>query len=216
MKPIILSVKRSKFRMDDARSTDMDRAYLDIRPTILKRDNDTCQFCALRMPGKMEVHHISGEHDKHEHSNLITACRLCHLAHHIGYVGVKNGGVLIRLPGIQQAELNHLVRTLWIGEDSNLLRVKDRCTSLLRTLEAASSGAEAMLGFTDPKLLGDYLLRLDEKAYRRRISILKDIKLLYHRDNFEDHIEDVKALYSGYPISQWEKLAESFMNSIHA
>jgi intracellular multiplication protein IcmJ len=214
MKSIILSVKRDKFRMDDARATDKDRGYLDIRPSILKRDNETCQFCELRVPGKMEVHHIKGDHGLNTFENLITACRLCHLAHHVGYVGVKKAGILVRLPGIQQAELNHLLRTLWIGEDSSLLSVKDQCSSLLRTLVLTAKGAESLLGFSDPKLLGDYMLRLDEKAYRRRIAILKDIKVLYNREEFEDHINDVRDLYTGYPVSQWSKLASSFEQTL--
>ena len=210
MKSIVPSVKRSKFRMDDALSTDKDRAYLEVRPSVLKRDHETCQFCEIRIPGKMEVHHISGEHDKNDMGNLITTCRLCHLAHHIGYVGVSKAGILIRLPGMQQSELNHLLRTLWIGEESSLLSIKDQCSSLLRTLVLCSKGAESLLGFSDPKLLGDYLLRLDDKSYRRRFSILKDIKVLYNRDEFENHINDVRELYTGYPVSQWSKIAAAF------
>jgi intracellular multiplication protein IcmJ len=196
--------------MDDALSTDKDRAYLEVRPSVLKRDHETCQFCEIRIPGKMEVHHISGEHDNNDMGNLITTCRLCHLAHHIGYVGVSKAGILVRLPGMQQSELNHLLRTLWIGEESSLLSIKDQCSSLLRTLVLCSKGAESLLGFSDPKLLGDYLLRLDDKSYRRRFSILKDIKVLYNRDEFENHINDVRELYTGYPVSQWSKIAAAF------
>lgn len=213
MKSIVLSVKRSKFRMDDARSHEKDRAYQQIRPKILERDNHTCQFCDLRLEGKLEVHHVSGEHGDNSPNNLITACRLCHLAHHIGFVGVKNAGLLVRLPGIQQAELNHLLRTLWIGEDSKLLTVKDQCASLLRSLALTARGAEALLGYSDPKLLGDYLLRLNEKQYKRRIGVLRDIKILYHRDSFEDHIKDVSEVYSGYPVARWGKIAEAFSQS---
>jgi len=196
--------------MDDARSHEKDRAYQQIRPKILERDDHTCQFCEIRLEGGLEVHHIDGDHGHNSPRNLITACKLCHLAHHVGFIGVKNSGILIRLPGIQQAELNHLVRTLWIGEDSKLITVKDQCVSLLRSLQLTSAGAESLLGYTDPKLLGDYLLRLTDKEYKRRIGILKDIKVLYYRDFFEDHIQRVSEIYAGYPVARWAKIAETF------
>ncbi len=196
--------------MDDARSSEKERDYLAARLRMLERDQETCQFCDIKIPGHMEGHHISGDHGNNTPENLVTTCRLCHLAHHIGYVGVKKSGILIRLPGIQQSELNHLLRTLWIGEEAKLMSIRDQASSLLRALVLTSQGAEAILGFSDPKLLGDYLLRLKPDEYRRRISILKDIKILYNREEFEDHIDAVRPLYAGYPTSQWRKLAAVF------
>lgn len=210
MKPIVLSVKRTQHRRDDPRSHEKDRAYQQARPKVLERDDHTCQFCDIRIPGDVEVHHMDGDHGHNDLKNLITACRLCHLAHHIGFVGVEKAGILVRLPGIQQAELNHLLRTLWIGEESKLITVKDQCSSLLRTLLLSAQGAEALLGYTDPKLLGDRLLRASDEEYKRRISFLKDIKIIYNRENFADHIKAVSDIYSGYPVARWSKIAEAF------
>lgn len=206
----VISVKRTRFRMDDPRSSEADAKFRSIRPTILKRDNHTCQFCGLRCESLQEIHHINGEHDNSSDDNLVTSCIMCHMVHHIGFVGLNKMGMLIRLPDVSQADLNHILRTLWLGENARVVSIRDQSIAILRALETCSVGAKQLLGYTDPQLLGEYLLQLDDTLYGRRDQVLKDIRILYHRDPFEEHLNVWEGIYSGYPITKWERFAKEF------
>ena len=58
MKDIVLSVKRSKFRTDDPKADEANNEFVNIRKSILERDDYTCQICKVRGSVKLHGHHI--------------------------------------------------------------------------------------------------------------------------------------------------------------
>lgn len=215
--PIHLGIKRTLSRQDDNMAADHDQVFRAIRPSILKRDNNTCGFCGIRATKLQDIHHIDGRQSNNSEANLITSCRMCHLCHHIGYVGLEGIGLLIYLPQISQGELNHLVRALWIGENSFIKDISSHSVALLRTLTNCAAGAKQLLGSAEPKLLAEYLGSLSNKDYAMRTKYLSGIRLLYHRDSFEDHISVWKdEVFSAYPVKHWNRHALEFAERLRS
>jgi len=55
-----------------------------IRPRILLRDDNTCQYCGYRNEKGMQVNHIDGNPKNHEDNNLEVICNYCHMITHSG------------------------------------------------------------------------------------------------------------------------------------
>src|SRR5690554_7898806 len=117
--PLILSVKRSRFRMDDPTADHANREFVGKRPSILERDRYKCRFCGFKAKKWQEVHHVNNDHQDNSDINLVTACPLCHLVHHVGFAGMRQAAQLIYIDPevkVSQRDLNQLVRALWIAE----------------------------------------------------------------------------------------------------
>ena len=54
-----------------------------IRKSVLKRDNNICQYCGHQHDKYMNIHHLN-ESDEHEVENLVTCCVACHAVLHMG------------------------------------------------------------------------------------------------------------------------------------
>lgn len=212
LEPLVLSVKRGRFRFDDPNANASDAAFKQIRPQILRRDKFTCCFCGFRAPKYQEVHHRNDDHDENTEQNLVTACVLCHMTHHIGFAGQKQRGCLIYLDpeiGCTQAGLNNLVRGLWIGARSREKEVQVHSISLLSRMLKASVSARRMIGTSDATVLGDYLLGLPDREYARRAEALSGIYLLPLKEGYEKHIEYWdKGVFNSIPARTWPQLAE--------
>lgn len=210
-KKISLSVKRDRYRCDDPTAEEADKIFKKIRKEILKRDNYTCQFCGLKSLKYQEVHHVNDNHHDNSEKNLITICSLCHSCFHIGFSGQKEKGIIIYINpelNLEQSELNNIVRTLWIGEKSKNSTFSLICTNLLARFNKAAVLAERELGTSDPLVLGDALLKYDEKTYKKRNDVLNGFYFLpfvsaylpqlnYWNDN----------IYKNIPTDKWLDIA---------
>lgn len=211
-RPLVLSVKRGRFRFDDPNASASDKAFKEVRSQVLERDHRTCQFCNFRAPKYQDVHHLNDNHDDNRPENLITTCVLCHMAHHVGFAGQSKRGTLIYLDpglGMDQATLNQLVRTLWIAEASDEKAVRLHALTLLSRLYKAAVNARRVIGTSDPTVLGDFLLGLSEAQYRRRGEVLSGIYLLPLKEGYEQYIKFwIEHVYHGIPVRTWTRLAE--------
>jgi intracellular multiplication protein IcmJ len=187
--PIRLSVKRGAFRSDEPSPPGSDAVYRSARLQALKRDDYTCRFCGFRSE-KNETHHANDNHDDHQVENLITACVLCHMAHHIAFAGAKNRGSLIYLDGhpIDQGGLNQLVRTLWIAEELSKGDLKSTAAQLLSRLERAEILATQHIGTTNPSVIGDFMSSLSEEDYANRDVSLRGVYLLPKKSAYMGHL----------------------------
>ena len=198
MKSITLSIKRDGFRGDQPDPIKGLADFKVIKPVILERDLHQCQFCDFHAPKYQEVHHI-GDHENNDQSNLITACSLCHMCHHIGFAGIKSRGVLIyckegiSIPNFQ-ARLNNLVRLLWSCSSSKNKVIASNAADYLKRLENLRVAANNKIGTSDPIFLGNYLRDLEDKDYHLRGSVLEGIYLLPLRDGYQNQ------------ASYWDKL----------
>lgn len=207
--PIRLSVKRGAFRSDEPSPPISDAVYRSAREQALKRDDYTCRFCGFRS-AKNEVHHANDDHNDHSSENLITACVLCHMAHHIAFAGIKNRGVLIYLDGhpIDQGGLNQLVRTLWIAEATAKGDLNHTAKQLLSRLERAEILAVQKLGSSSPTVIGDYMSTLTDEKYETRDEALRGIYLLPKRSAYASHITAWIKDSKQFMPDDWIKKAE--------
>lgn len=208
---LILSVKRSQFRVDDVMSDVKDKVFVAKRPVILERDQFSCRYCDWQAQKYQEVHHLDDDHGNNADGNMVTACCLCHLCNHIGFAGAKGSAVLIYLDpamGVTQVELNSLVRILWLAESGNDPELRGRASGLLMRLMAATAAAKQQLGSSDPSVLGSFLLGLDDEQYASRQERLKGVYLLPVREAFKAQVtywrtETMKSL----PTSTWVEVS---------
>lgn len=209
---IILSVKRSQFRCDDPTSDEADAGFKKVRPEIIERDDSTCQFCNFKAPKYQEVHHLNDIHSDNRPENLITACCLCHAAHHVGLSGTLQKGCLIFLDpalGISQADLNQIVRSLWIGETSKSPEISMSCVSMLSRLHKANVPARRLIGSSDLSVLSDFLLALDDDKYQVRDDYLSGIYFLPYKEYYKPHIDYwMKNVFHQFKPTDWVEAAE--------
>ena len=190
MKPITLSIKRDGFRGDQPDPVKGLADFKTIRPVVLERDRNVCQFCGFHAPKYQEVHHLE-DHEDNSPENLITACSICHMCHHIGFAGIKSKGVLIyckegaNIPNFQ-AVLNNLVRTLWFCELSENKEISLNAKDYLKRLENLRVAANSYLGTSDPIFLANYLRELDDKTYNSRGTVLEGIYLLPLKEGYKN------------------------------
>lgn len=152
-----------------------------VRSEILSRDDHTCQYCGFQAMKFQEVHHIDDNHANNDPSNLITTCSLCHMCHHIGFAGNERKGLMIWLDpelGLAQADLNSLVRQIWIAELSDSKEIKFASQSLYSKLQSQIISATRRLGDACPSMLGAHMMKLSEEDYSRRAQVLQGIYFL--------------------------------------
>lgn len=127
---LVLSAKRSVWRMHD-HADEADRAFRQVRRAVLEAADNTCEYCDQRSEKYQEVHHADDDHKNNSPINLIATCPLCHQVFHIGLAGMKEGGDLIYLPEMSQAELNQLALVIWLVTETDPASIKDASDALL-------------------------------------------------------------------------------------
>lgn len=212
MKKINLSVKRGLFRSDDPTADEANSEFKKVRKDILKRDDNTCQYCGFRSDKYQEVHHIDDNHSNNEADNLITICAICHSCFHIGLSGIRQSGILIQIPPamkVTQAQLNQLTRALWIGEVGGSKEVALSSISVLSRLKKRTVEARRTVGTSDPTILGDFLLNLEKERYNNRSDSLKGIYLLPLKEGFEKQLSYwASNSFKAIPPSTWHDISK--------
>ncbi len=78
--------------------------------SFFKKHDHRCYFCDFRDLRFLEVHHLDGNHNNNNESNLVPACTLCHRAHHLAWVLTDRSGLLGICHELDQIRINHLQR----------------------------------------------------------------------------------------------------------
>lgn len=156
----------------------------------LARDGYVCRFCGLASGPWAEIFHRNGDHADDSLDNLATACPACHACQHLGRDGADQEYLVIWLPHLTQAALNHLVRGIHHvfadhGEAVHMAAPPSQDTSALRSayaayreLAACSSTAQASLGTSSPRLVGEVLLSLPPSAASRAAALVDGLRLM--------------------------------------
>lgn len=84
-------------------------AWKKLRLKILIRDNYTCQYCGFRAEKWQIVHHMDGNPNNNNETNLETICPMCNLIHHSGQGCVVQG--VVSLYGKSNVSQNEIVQT---------------------------------------------------------------------------------------------------------
>jgi intracellular multiplication protein IcmJ len=138
---------------------------------ILKQDDFTCRFCGFRS--------IQYQRTVPFKDDFVTACGFCEQVLFLERAGMMGTGVLIWLPEISQAELNHIARAIYVAraeDGSDMALTAERA---LDALMARKTEAKKRLGSEDPLLLSAVLTEhLSDKERAVATGKLDGIRLL--------------------------------------
>ncbi len=202
LRSIQLAVKRSSWR-PAGHYESLHGDWSKIRIEILKRDDYMCVYCGFSAHKFQEVHHLDGDHDNNLPENLVTACSFCHATQHIGLCGKEGRGLLIWLPEMSQASLNHAVRWLELGPYSKpdvASHINAPKESLQKFFEYRIKVCAEKFGSSDPSALADHLLNLTDDQYEHDVSVrLSPVRLYpvvskYSTEQKEAWIEQLSIL----------------------
>ncbi len=167
----------------------------------LARDGHVCRFCGLASGPWAEVFHRNGDHADDSLDNLAAACPACHACQHLGRDGGDQEYLVVWLPHLTQAALNHLVRGIHHvfadhGEVAHMAAPPSQDTFVLRSayaayraLAACSSIAQASLGTSSPRLLGEALLSLPPSAASHATALVDGLRLLSRGRLFRNGVD---------------------------
>lgn len=173
MVPIHMGIARqSSAFLSDKQSDD----YIALKSKILTRDDHTCQCCGFRSEKYQELLNISeGPSPKDE--DIITTCLFCYQCFYLDEVSRMRSGILLWLPEIEQADLNHIARALYVARISQG-PMADTSKKILDTLMTRRADVRERLGTDDPgvlsKVLSDYISR---KRYAERDKRLDGVRV---------------------------------------
>ena len=156
----------------------------------LARDARTCRFCGLAAGRWAEVFHLDGDHAHDAPDNLAAACPHCHACQHLGRETAGQEYLLVWLPELTQAALNHLARGVHrafhdhgeapcpeVAPSRDTPRLRSAYTAY-RALAARAALAEQRLGTSSPRVLGEALLGLSRPAAGRAPALVDGLRLL--------------------------------------
>jgi len=151
--PITLGIAREQRGAQNA-SKDPKEVGLNpqIRQKILERDDHTCQCCGFKSKKYQDVHFIDGDTTNLQMNNMATTCIFCHQCFNIDKVNDMRSGVLIWLPEIEQADLHHIARAIYVSRISQG-SMAETAKKALETLMKRREEANARIHTDDPNVL---------------------------------------------------------------
>jgi hypothetical protein len=187
----------------------------------LHRDGFTCRCCGFTSKRFQRVvaDPVSVQDDK----AFATVCTFCEMALALDRAGPTSGALLIWLPELTQAELNHTLRALYVAKVSKT-PLAAAATRTLEVLTARRAEAKKRLGTDDPLILATALIEsVDDAAYAARTAKLEGIRLMAgdrylvrQRGVDVDVFPQMLSFWVGAegpfgrkPVSEWEKMFES-------
>ena len=149
----------------------------ELRPKILERDDHTCRFCGFKSQKYQEVHFLNSNPEDLRADNLATACIFCHQCFDLEKTSQMNSGVLVWLPEIEQNQLNHLARAIYVARISQG-SMADSARAALEAIMARREDAKARLATDDPYFLATVMRDfLGPKHYAARTEKLDGVRL---------------------------------------
>lgn len=149
----------------------------EVRQKILTRDNHVCQICGFTAQKYQDVHCIDGDESNIQTNNLITACIFCHQCFDLEKVAEMRSGVLIWLPEIEQADLHHIARAIYVARISQG-SMAETAKKALEVLMKRREEAKARLKTDDPYVLSMVMRDfLGPRQYAMREKKLDGIRL---------------------------------------
>ncbi len=150
----------------------------ELRPKIFERDKHICRFCGFQSAKYQEITFLNGHGQDIRPDNMVTSCIFCHQCFDLEKASQMNSGVLIWLPEIEQAELNHIARAIYVARISQGT-MADAARSALESLMARREDAKVRMATDDPFFLSTVLRDfVGPKNYADRGQKLDGIRLL--------------------------------------
>ena len=160
---------------------------------VKKRDFNTCRFCGFTAEEGMHVVNLDHNYSNNIASNLVTSCPLCSQCLFIEQIGCgdNNGGVLIYMPEISQADLNGLTHALFCAIANGTMH-ESSAQSIYNNLRLRAKTVESVYGEgrSEPKVFGKMVINTPtSNADALHKEILKDLRVLANISSFSDQIK---------------------------
>lgn len=200
--PISLTAKRGNWQRFMSRKANP--AFRKVADRVLARDQFTCRYCGFNAERYQEVVNFDQNYTNNTFNNLVTACEFCANCFFIESVGKDNrqGGTIIHLPEISQADLNHFCRALFCS----LLRdapYKGKLQAVYLSLQDRSKSVEEVFGPStqDPNVFGEALIDSGLTPEQLKHPILSELKLLPVRKFYKIQAEYWKeTVFASIPL----------------
>jgi intracellular multiplication protein IcmJ len=149
----------------------------DLKTRIFERDYHTCRYCGFVSRKYQEINYLNGDRSDWNEKNLVTACIFCQQCFHLDEVSTMRSGVLLWLPEIEQAELHHIARAIYVARISQG-PVADAARKALDVLMARREEVKKRISTDNPYILATVLRDyLGPKHYEMRGKKLKGVRL---------------------------------------
>ncbi len=123
-----------------------------IRQKILERDQHECQICGFISKKYQDVHFLDGDTTNLVMDNMATSCIFCHQCFNIDKVNQMRSGVLVWLPEIEQKDLHHVARAIYVSRISQG-SMAETAKKALDVIMARREEAKARIHTDDPNIL---------------------------------------------------------------
>lgn len=174
--PITLGVRQRPGAEGAAERHDNQSADHPQSDEILARDGYTCRCCGFYSPKFQRV--IPWDSTIHKAEPFVTVCSFCELSFALERTGITGAGILIWLPEMTQAELNHIIRAIYVARAEGGA-LADSATRALEVLLARRTEAKKRLGSDDPLILATVLVeKTTSQDYDARLEKLDGLRLL--------------------------------------
>jgi len=149
----------------------------DIRQVVMERDSHICQFCGFKSGKYQDVHVLNGNPEDTRTDNLVTACIFCHQCFDLEKAVQMRSAALIWLPEIEQGDLHHIARAIYVARISQGTMAEAAKTAY-DTLMARRQDATSRLGTDDPFILATVMRDfLGPRHYALRDKKLNGMRL---------------------------------------
>ncbi len=149
----------------------------EIRQKIFLRDNHTCRHCGFHSKKYQDITFLDNDATNLQVDNLLTACIYCSQCFDLEKVSEMRSGVLVWLPEIEQADLHHIARAIYVSRISQG-SMAETAKSALGKIMGRREEAKARLYTDDPYLLSVVMKDfLGPRQYAMKDKKLDGIKL---------------------------------------
>lgn len=139
---------------------------------VLSRDNYACRFCGLENDRNVVI--IGGQTRQEQAATADLLCASCH-----DLAGVSRGALLF-LPGVDRADFNHLVRTIYLAMVVGDPEEQDEAEEILVQLLTLAKPVEVCWGTSRASDFGRMLTEAPDTVYNKRQQVLEGLHLLLH------------------------------------
>ena len=173
------AAKANKSRAGNSSSVSLPQQKVpdDIKQKIFERDGFTCRCCGFKSQKYQEIHFINNNRADLSENNLATTCIFCHQCFNLEKVNDMRSGVLLWLPEVEQADLHHIARAVYVARISQgpIAEAARKCLDLLM---ARREEVKRRISTDDPYILATVLQDyLGPKHYQAREQKLKGVRL---------------------------------------
>lgn len=214
--PITLGVKRGSDSDKNHIDRDRAKAHMD---KALKRDNNTCRFCGFHSERyQRAIPYASGDNIP-----FVTACTFCEQCLMLDRAGLMGSGLLIWLPEIAQAELNHIARAIYVAKATKG-PMAEAAARALEALTSRRAEAKKRLGSDDPLLLATVMHEsLTDEENEQAAGKLEGVRLMpldkYLVRGSKGDVNQFPQLvkywassegpFASMPVAEWDKMLTS-------